>query len=48
LEELEVDRRIILKIVLNEYSKSFWTRLIWLRTRRIAGCRKESNEISRF
>lgn len=31
LEDLEVDRRIILKIVLNEYDESFWTRLIWLR-----------------
>jgi hypothetical protein len=28
LEDLEVDRRIILKIVLNEYDKRFWTRLI--------------------
>jgi hypothetical protein len=32
LEDLDVDRRIILKTVLNEYDESFWTRLIWLRT----------------
>ena len=32
VEDLEVEWRIILKIVLNEYDESFWTRLIWLRT----------------
>jgi hypothetical protein len=46
LEDLGVDRRIILKRIFRKWDGDTWERMIWLRTGQVAGACEWGNELS--
>jgi hypothetical protein len=44
LEDLSIDGRIILELILGKYGRKVWTRCIWLRIGPVVGSCEPSNE----